>query len=80
MMNLNEILEKIELKDDMLNDCYFYIKGLVIDGVVCDLDEVFDYIEDWVDDEDEFCLGPINLCKKIEDRDFCYRMFKEYVR
>ena len=33
------------------------------------------YLDKYIDEEDEIMLGPINLCKKIEDRDFVRRLF-----
>ena len=74
---MNKIFKDIENKYDydMLNDCYWIIRELFEMGNIIDLDDVNYYLDKYIDEEDEIMLGPINLCKKIEDRDFVRRLF-----
>ena len=74
-MILNELFNKIECNYDMLNDCYWGIKELYDMGDITDIDDIEWYLENYVTEEDEMTLGCINLCKKIEDRDFVKRLF-----
>lgn len=77
---LNNMFNEIELKYDILNDCYWGLKELFEMGDITDFDDVLDYINDYITEEDELFLGPINICKMIEDRDFVYSLVKEYIK
>lgn len=67
----------LELKYDMLPDCYWEIEELFDLGNITTFDDVYEFLKEYVTEEDEMMLGHINLWKKIEDRDFVEKLFKE---
>ena len=79
-IKLNNIFNEIELKYDMLNDCYWGLKELFEMGNITDFTDIEYYLDDYITEEDEMFYGPITINKMIEDRDFCYRLFKEYIK
>ena len=38
---------------------------------------VYEYLEDYITEEDELTLGPVNLAYKIEEQDFCYKVIAD---
>jgi len=64
----------------MLNDCYWGLKELFEMGNITDFTDIEYYLDDYITEEDEMFYGPITINKMIEDRDFCYRLFKEYIK
>ena len=72
---MNKLFDNIESKYDMLNDCYWGVKELFEMGNIVDLDDVEWYLENYIDEYEEMVLGPINICKKMEDRDFVRSLF-----
>ncbi len=67
----------LELEYDMLPDCYWEIEELFDLGHITTFDDVYEFLKEYVTEEDEMMLGHINLWKKIEDRDFVEKLFKE---
>ena len=79
-IELNKMFNEIELKYDMLNDCYWGLKELFEMGNITDFTDVEYYLNDYIPEEYELFLGPINICKMMEDRDFVYSLVKEYIK
>ena len=70
---------------DLIRRNYDYSTGLlntieqkIIENVIKCKEDIFNYIDEYITEEDEFLLGPINLQCMIEERDWTRRVMQEF--
>lgn len=72
MLDIKKVFDILKEKyNDCSYDLFWYLYDISREN---NANEVYDILEDYITDEDEYMLGCINLQYKIEERDFCYKI------